>query len=219
VKTAAFQNLGKERRAEQPGAKLGNTNNNGGAGHQPRENQLHTAAGNSRVSNTPNFRGLNANIFSGQQDRNFNGNVRNIFRGELKRAPAFELTTHDWNALSAEAISEFMRCEDLSLKELGRLIGCSDRTVENYLNGRTAPQGVHFLRCFAVIPTFEALVKDVCDKAGGIDPRALHRAAKLAQEATRFLSALGVEDLSDSSDAFAGEDRDVLTGDLFQGHC
>lgn len=208
---SAFQNLGKERRDDAPGVKLGMGN---AMANPARPNQLQNFEGNSRGAIAANFRGLNDSNIRGDDRPNFRGGSPNNFRGSHTRVPCFELNTYDWNKLSADAFRDFMRQEDLTIKELAQLIGCNDRTAENYVSGRNSPRDLHFLRALAAIPTFEALVRKVAALAGDIDPMQVYRATKLAQAAGEFLMSIGVQD--DSSD-FAGEERDLLTGDLFEG--
>jgi transcriptional regulator with XRE-family HTH domain len=144
---------------------------------------------NSRGAITRNFQGSPGNTVRVSPDRNFRGNVRNIFRGELTKAPAFELTTAEWNEMSAEAFREHMREEGLSVKELAGEIGCSDRTAENYVTGRTAPAGLHFLRALAVIPQFEARVRYVAALVAECDPRAQSATNDLVRAAMKFINA------------------------------
>jgi transcriptional regulator with XRE-family HTH domain len=156
----------------------------------PRLNQ-HWVIGmnNSRGAITRNFQGSTGNTVRVSPDRNFRGNVRNIFRGELTKAPAFELTTAEWNEMSAEAFREHMREEGLSVKELADEIGCSDRTAENYVTGRTAPAGLHFLRALAVIPQFETRVRYVAALVAECDPRAQSATNDLVRAAMKFINA------------------------------
>jgi transcriptional regulator with XRE-family HTH domain len=137
----------------------------------------------------------------------------------MDRAPVFELTTNDWNHLSSDAFRQHMHDEGLTVKELARALGCNDRTAENYVSGRNSPRDVHFLRSIAVVPTFAAAVREVCGMVGDLDPRAMHQAMKVMQEASRFLDAMGANTsaFNSSDEADAGEDdRDRLTGDLFE---
>lgn len=140
------------------------------------------------------------------------------FRRPLERLPVFELTTDDWNDVSADAMRQHMRNEDLSLKELAQEIGCNVRTAENYVQGRNSPAGINMLRCLATNPVFAARVREVTGLMGDLDPRAMHQAMKVMQEASRFLDAMGANSSQacSSAEPDAGGDKDVLTGDLFE---
>ncbi len=135
------------------------------------------------------------------------------------------MNTDDWNEASAEAFTEHMNTERLTSKELARKIGCSHRTVENYISGRTSPAGLHFLRSLAVIPQFEARVRQVVGMISTMDPRAEHAALSLVQAAMKFLDARAERQEQteaqsssprDVAEGVAGEERDLLTGDLFE---
>jgi len=162
----------------------------------------------SRVSVTPNFRAT--------PDRNFRGDKRNIFRGPNTRPLAFELTTHEWNNISAEAINSHMHSEGLSLKELAEKIGCSDRTVENYTQAKTAPAGLHFLRCIAAIPEFEAEVRRVAGLLEDSDPVAMHAALDLVRAAQKFMDVRAPREMP-SLQVIDGGAEEAATGDLFEG--
>lgn len=166
---------------------------------------------NSRGANTRNFQGIPGNSFRVAPGRNFRGNLRNIFRGETTKAPAFELTTAEWNEMSAEAFRDHMREEGLSVKELADKIGTSDRTAENYITGRTAPAGLHFLRALAVIPEFEARVRYVAALVAECDPRAQSAQNDLIRAAMKFVNA-NPSPLTPAEDAAT-----PASGDLFLG--
>lgn len=55
-------------------------------------------------------------------------------------------------------------------KRLGNILECSPRTAENFLLGRTTPSGIHFLRAYAMIPTFTAEVRRLTGMAASQDP-------------------------------------------------
>lgn len=181
----------------------------------PRQSWV-VSMGNSRGAFTRNVQGDDVNNLRGAPPRKFSGNVRNIFRGEPKdfeRAPAFEMTTAEWNETSSGAINAHMRDNGLSLKELAQEIGCSDRTAENYVSGRTAPAGLHFLRCIAVIPEFQAEVRRVSAMAGEADPMADAAAHALMRAAQKFLDArAGDNPPSESASAAGGSDSDGAQG-------
>lgn len=179
-------------------------------GARPRQNQHWVIwMSNSRGAVTRNFHDSGGNTVRVPPDRNFRGNVRNIFRGEPTKAPAFELTTAEWNEMSAEAFRDHMREEGLSVKELAGEIGCSDRTAENYVTGRTAPAGLHFLRALAVIPQFEARVRYVAAMVAECDPRAQSATNDLVRAAMKFINA-------SPQPPAAPEPEQPATADLFK---
>jgi hypothetical protein len=113
------------------------------------------------------------------------------FDGRSSVLPVFEITSDDWNDISADCMRQHMREEDLSLKELAGEIGCNVRTAENYVQGRNSPGGINMLRCLATNPIFRGQGARVTGMAGDLDPRAMHQAMKVMQEASRFLDAMG----------------------------
>jgi hypothetical protein len=178
-----------------------------------------------------NARGAIASKIQGTQGRNIHGGGhRNIrvsdtrpfpgggFRRPMQRASCFELTTFDWNERTGQAFRDHMREEGLELKEIAQIVGCNPRTAENYVAGRNSPAGLQFLRSIAAIPTFAAAVREVTGQMGDLDPRAMHQAMKVMQEASRFLDAMGASSTAfDSSDIETDAcEADTLTGDLFE---
>lgn len=134
-----------------------------------------------------NSRAPSAGSFQESPARKFHGNTRGIFRGNgTQNIPAFELTTNDWNKLSAEALNEHMEAEKLTAKELAQKVGCNDRTMENYLQGKTAPSGVNQLRCIAVIPEFQARVAQITAMEREHDPEAMRAMIELQRAAMKW---------------------------------
>lgn len=115
--------------------------------------------------------------------RTFPESCRRKVHGETTQIPAFDLTTNDWNAMSAEALSEHQQANRLTDKEMARKIGCNDRTYENYRLGRTSPSSIHLLRSIAVIPELAGRVKDVCRLEMELDPRAQQAMGELVRAA------------------------------------
>ena len=204
----------KGRQDKEPGASSMGMGNRGIA---PRGHHWVAAMEKSQGPNTRTIRPEDENSFRVPPARKFSGDSRNIFRGVDTRAPAFAMTTAQWNRASSGAIAAHMRDTGLTLKEVAQKIGCSDRTAENYVQGRTSPAGLHFLRCIAVIPEFEAEVRRVTSMMMDFDPRAHHAALELVRAAQKFVDARDRTATSDSSDNSAGGEDDLAVGDLFEG--
>lgn len=93
--------------------------------------------------------------------RNFRGRATGNFRGQCPQPLSFDVTQNEWNKLSGGAIKAFMASEDLTAKEVAELLGCSDRTIDNYVEGKCSPAGLYHLRALTVIPEYAAEVMRV----------------------------------------------------------
>jgi transcriptional regulator with XRE-family HTH domain len=214
---SASSNIGLQKETRSNGDRAKVMGSDSATENSPRTQYRVSQMEKSRGSNAPKFHGAGNQNVRVVPDRKFSGDLRNNFRGDPDKNLAFEITTKQWNDTSAAAISEFMKEENLSIKELARHIGCNDRTAENYVNGRTSPMGVYFLRCIASIPHFEAEVRRISAMAGDCDPRAEYAAMQLMQAAQRYMNVRdGAEPTASLNSENASEDSDALTGDLFE---
>jgi hypothetical protein len=144
---------------------------------------------NSRVAIAGNVHGSQPSNFRADPPRTFHGDRRGNFRGDCTQAEAFGLSTNDWNKISAQALNDHAAVERLSAKELAIKIGCNDRTIENYLQGRTAPSGVYFLKCLAAIPEFQSRVLRLCALERDCDPEAERARSELIRAAQKYADA------------------------------
>lgn len=144
---------------------------------------------NSRVAIAGNVHGSSHPNFRAEPPRTFHGDRRGNFRGECTQPAAFGLSTNDWNKISADALNEHAETERLTAKEMAIKIGCNDRTLENYLQGRTAPSGVYFLKCLAAIPEFQSRVMHLCALERDCDPEAERARSELIRAAQKYADA------------------------------
>lgn len=144
---------------------------------------------NSRVAIAGNVHGAQHSNFRADPPRTFQGDRRGNFRGECTQPEAFGLSTNEWNKISAAALNEHAETERLSAKEMAIKIGCNDRTLENYLQGRTAPSGVYFLKCLAAIPEFQSRVMRLCALERDCDPEAERARSDLIRAAQKYADA------------------------------
>lgn len=140
----------------------------------------------SRESAAENFHEQSAPIVRVDPPRMFAGDPRRKISVKTTQPRAFALTTNDWNATAAEALSAHQEAHGLTDKEMARKIGCNDRTYENYRLGRTAPSSVNFLRCLCVIPEFQAAVDELCALQRECDPRAMQAMSEMYQAAQKW---------------------------------
>lgn len=125
----------------------------------------------------------------GDQVRIFRGDPRGNFRGNSTRPLAFEITTDDWNKISADAMRAHVGNDKGAAKVLAEKIGCSPRTAENYLQARSAPQGVHHVRAIAAIPEFAAAERYVSGLEADLDPDAERARIELMRAAQAYVDA------------------------------
>lgn len=115
-------------------------------------------------------------------DHSTGTNPRNIIRGRDTRAlPAYEITQGDWLKASQTAMQAHVGDDRSGAKKLADILECSPRTAENYLQGRTAPSGLHFLRALASIPEFQAEVRRLSAMQADMDPEFDRAAMALLQ--------------------------------------
>ena len=129
------------------------SNGKGHAHGQDGAHQSGSAAIGSTVSRHQNV--------PGSVPRNFRGRSTGNFRGQSPHPLSFDVTQNEWNHLSGAAIKAFMASEDLTAKEVAELLGCSDRTIDNYVEGKCSPAGLYHLRALTVIPEYAAEVMRV----------------------------------------------------------
>lgn len=83
-----------------------------------------------------------------------------------------------------------MASTGLTAKELAANIGCSDRTIDNYVEGLCAPAGLNNLRAIAVVPEYAALVR----RTSGLsetDPEFERAQMDLVRAAMSFAERMG----------------------------
>lgn len=98
---------------------------------------------------------------------------------------SFEITQNDWNKLAGEAIKAYMHSAGRTAKEVAAELGCSDRTIDNYVEGLTAPAGLYHLRALSVIPEYAAEVRRVSGMTD-TDPEFERANMDLARAAQRY---------------------------------
>lgn len=112
--------------------------------------------------------------------------ARNV-RGGPARPLAFSITQGDWVKSVQRVLREHVGDRPHAAKALARIIECSERTSQNWLDGRNAPVGILDLRCMHAIPGYAALKREVAAMESALDPRLQ---AKLVEMA-RFVSLYG----------------------------
>lgn len=118
---------------------------------------------------------------TGTVARKFRGDKRGKLRGEQGSNLAFGLTQLEWNEISAEAMRRHVGNDRSGAKLIADRLECSPRTAENYLQAKTAPSGIHFLRALAVIPEFQAEVRRISQMQTDMDPELERATAALLQ--------------------------------------
>jgi hypothetical protein len=116
-------------------------------------------------------------------------NPRNIRGRDTRALPAYTITQGDWLKKSQAAMLAFVGEDRSGAKKISDALDCSPRTAENYLQGRTAPSGIHFLRALAAIPEFEAEVRRLSAMQADMDPEFDRAAMALLQVYQRRQSA------------------------------
>lgn len=123
--------------------------------------------GEESAQNVPGYSGLN---MGGGNPRIVYGRGRGNVRVKDTRPLAFGITTGEWNKAASDAMRAHVGDDRHAAKKLADILECSPRTAENYLQGRTAPGGVHFLRAYAAIPEFTAEVRRLSAMESSLDP-------------------------------------------------
>ena len=132
------------------------------------------------------YTGLNTSDFHGHDRRKFRQQDPRNLRVTNTRAPCFEITANDWVRICQDALRAYMESESITEKELAQRIGCTDRTVENYTQGRCAPSGLNLLRCLATIPHLAAQADRLTGLEADLDPEAERARNDLIRAAWKF---------------------------------
>lgn len=99
------------------------------------------------------------------------------------------MTANDWVRTCQEALRAYMEAEGITEKELARRIGCTDRTVENYTQGRCAPAGLNLLRCLSIVPHLASEADRLTGMERDLDPQAERARMNLIRAAWEFADA------------------------------
>lgn len=111
-------------------------------------------------------------------------------RVETTRPLAFGITQVEWTDTSSKAMQDHVGNDRHAASRLSRILECSPRMAEGYLQGRTAPSGIHFLRAYAMIPEFTAEVRRLTGMEQSLDPAFERDLAQFLVRASQRLSAI-----------------------------
>lgn len=112
-------------------------------------------------------------------------NARNV-RGSSARPLAYTISQGDW----LKRVSKVMRAHTGdrpgAAKVLADEVQCSEKTTQNWLDGRNAPTGVLDLRCMHAIPGYAALKREIAAMESDLDPRVQAKLSELAQLISQY---------------------------------
>lgn len=108
-------------------------------------------------------------------------------RVESGKPLAFSLTHGALAEATAKAYRDEVGDDAHSAKRLSRILECSWRTAENYLQGRTVPNAIHMLRSYAAIPAFAAEVRRLTGMEQSLDPEFERDLSAFMQRAAGYL--------------------------------
>lgn len=97
-------------------------------------------------------------------------NARNM-RGGNGRCRAFTITQKELYQAYAKAFRAFAGNGPGAAKKIADVLECSNKTAQNYLDGRNAPGPIHDLRALNAIPHYEAMKRELAALERDIDPR------------------------------------------------
>jgi len=103
----------------------------------------------------------------------------------------FALSRGEWGDIATKAFREEVGDDAHSAKRLSRILECSWRTAENYLQGRTVPDPIHTLRAYAMIPAFAAEVRRLTGMEQSLDPEFERDLSEFLQRASKHLERRG----------------------------
>lgn len=107
-------------------------------------------------------------------------NARNI-RAESTRPLAYTITHRDLLKRSSAAFREFVGPRPGGAKIVADVLDCSDRTAQNYLDGRNLPGGIHDLRALHAVPPYAAMKREIAAMETAIDPRLQAKLSEFAR--------------------------------------
>lgn len=140
-------------------------------------------------------RGVHSNDIHGDRTRSFERRSRGNLRGNSgnNSGDAFTLTQGEWTDVASTAMRTHVGDDRHAVKRLANILECSPRTAENYLLGRTAPSGIHFLRAYQAIPEFTAEVRRLTHMEASQDPQFERDLAEFLVRADKRLAARRIE--------------------------
>jgi hypothetical protein len=133
----------------------------------------------SQASTLPNH--LEGKSVSHDRERS----ARNI-RGSSARPLAYSISQGDWLKRVSKVMREHTGNRPGAAKALADEIECSEKTTQNWLDGRNAPQGILDLRCMHAIPGYAALKRELADMELNLDPRVQAKMQELAQLVMKY---------------------------------
>ncbi len=87
------------------------------------------------------------------------------------RLPIMSMSPNDLAQITARAlIAEYGHLKN-PIGTVQEAINCNERTAENYLAGKCAPNAVYLLRLLASVPAFAAEVRRLTAMEADLDPR------------------------------------------------
>lgn len=108
-------------------------------------------------------------------------------RVETAKPLAFSLTHGQLADAASSAFKQEVGDDAHSAKRLSRILECSWRSAENYLQGRTVPNSIHMLRAYAAIPSFAAEVRRLTSMERSLDPEFERDLSEFMQRASTYL--------------------------------
>lgn len=97
-------------------------------------------------------------------------NARNS-RGNSARPLAYTITQKEYCKRTSDAFRAFAGDGPGAAKRIAEALECSDKTAQNYLDGRNAPGGIHDSRALHAIPHYAAMKREIAAMEMDHDPR------------------------------------------------
>lgn len=108
-------------------------------------------------------------------------------RGSSARPLAYTITNKELRDRSKKAMRDFAGEGPGAAKRIADALECSDKTAQNYLDGRNCPGGVHDARAMHAIPHYAAMKLELAAMEASLDPRLQQKMV----EFHRFMSMYG----------------------------
>lgn len=97
--------------------------------------------------------------------------ARNDRRDLARNVRAYTITQGDWLKLTQIAMRDHVGNSPGGAKKLASELECSEKTAQNWLDGKTSPSGILDLRAMHAIPEYAALKREIAAMETDMDPR------------------------------------------------
>lgn len=121
------------------------------------------------LSNSSSLSASTAEGLSVPHDRERIG--RNDRRDTSRNVRAFTITQGELLELTQEAFREHVGPGPGGAKKIAGVVECSEKTAQNWLDGKTTPSGILDLRAMHAIPAYAALKREIAQLEMDLDPR------------------------------------------------